>query len=161
MNDKRSLGLVAGGAGLTLVAAVLPWLKPSSSIQQMAEDSASGASAISGIDIFTEGLQPLFSGPIAVGIAILLVGIAVVAGGNEWADAGLIVGGGIVALVAGLWILAPGTIIGGGMAGSMIAAFLNPGIGVYLTILGGILILAGGATSYTSEEESAAATAPA
>lgn len=155
MSSTQSQGLVAGGALLTVVAAILPWLEPNSSLQELA-DSGSGGQSLSGIDIFTEGLQPIFSGPVAAVIAILLVVVAVALSGNDWADAVVIVGGAIVALVAALWIIAPGTIIGGGMGGAMVAAFLSPGIGVYLTILGGILILAGGAVSYTSDDDAPA-----
>lgn len=151
MTNTRSQALVGGGAALTAVSAVLPWLVPSSAAQEFASDSGDSMGSISGIAVFTEGLQPLFSGPVVAGIAIALVAVALVAGGNQWADAGVIVGGGIVALVAAIWILAPGTIVGGGMGGAMLAAFLSPGIGLFLTILGGILILAGGVMSYTDD----------
>lgn len=160
MTRTQTQALVAGGTLLTVIAAVLPWLKPNSTLQQLSSGS-SGSQSVSGIGIFTEGVQPLFSGPIAVIIAIGLLVIAVLASGNEWADAAVIVGGGVVALVGALWILAPATIIGGGTAGQLAAALLSPGIGVYLTIVGGALILAGGVVSYVDADVGSDAARPA
>lgn len=156
MTDTRNQGLVAGGAALALVATILPWLEANSAIQQFG--SSSGEASMNGLGIME--LQPLFSGPVTAIVAVVAVGVVFFASEKEWADVAVMACGGLVALVALLWILMPGTIVGGGMGGAMIAAMLGPGLGIYLTVLGGILILAGGALSYTSDD-ARAVTAPA
>jgi hypothetical protein len=132
-------GLVLAGGALTVVGAFLGWLTVSAF-------GRTGAS--SGIDMLDA--SPIFNGVVTVLAAVVAV-VLTLAGGETQATKGLtVVAGAVIAGVAAVMILAPDVALGGGAGGQLAAAVTSPGIGVFATLLGGVLVLAGGAVTPTS-----------
>lgn len=130
--------LVVVGAILTAVAAVLPWLST----------KFEGGGSMSGLDMIGDAVLPIFSPVLTVGLAIVAALLALMATGSQNARTGETLCGVVIAAVALLFVFSPGTVFGGGTTGALADAFLDPGIGAFATVGGGVAISAGGLVGY-------------
>lgn len=146
MAQTDSIGVDTGGIVVAistvvlLVAAFLAW----------ATASAFGASgSLNGIDLFSEG-SPIFNGVVTVLLGVVATVLVLAAPDNEGATIVATVLGLLVVLIGLAFIAAPQTAYGDLLGGAVDFGLAETGIGVYLTILGGIGVLAGGAYSYAN-----------
>lgn len=147
MAQSNSIDVDTGGIVVAIstvvlvVAAFLAW----------ATASALGQTgSINGIGLFSDG-SPIFNGVVTVLLGLVATVLVLAAPDNEGATIVAAVLGGLVVLIALAFVVVPETAFGGGIGGAIGAEIANPGIGVFLTILGGIGVLAGAAYSYTTE----------
>lgn len=146
MTRTDSVGVDAGGivvAASTVVlviAAFLAW----------ATASAFGETgALNGIDLFSDG-SPIFNGVVTVLLGVIATILVLAAPDNE---ATTIIGavlGLLVVLIGLAFLVVPQTAYGDLLGGAIDLGFADSGIGVYLTILGGVGVLAGGVYSYAT-----------
>lgn len=135
--DGMSTGqiAVAGGAALALLALVLPW----------AEISIGGGS-LTGLDLATsDNANVLFSGAVTGGLALVAGAVALFRRWDSTAQSATLALGFVVAAVGVVHVVSPATALGIESSQSQLASQLvTPGLGIYATILGGLVILAGG-----------------
>lgn len=129
--------LVIVGTVLTAVAAVLPWLSASM-----------GGESVNGIDLISDATLPIFSAGMTVVLAVVAVGLTVFAARNPNARTVETICGVLIVAVAAVFLFTPGTAFGGGQAGALVEAFVDPGIGTFATLGGGLAITAGGVLGY-------------
>ncbi len=122
--------LALGGAGVTAIAAFLPWV--TAGVEAGPVDVSASATGIEGLGVITL-------------ILAVVVVAAVVA--LDWDSRGT-----FVVAVAGLVVV----IVGLGEILDLEGA-ASPGIGLYLTVLGGIAALAAGAWGHRTESTDATA----
>lgn len=116
-----------GGAGLSAVAAFLPWMKV----------SFIGTITVSGID---------GDGVITLVVALAVLGLVVLRDWDRMSAVGVLLGGLIIAGIGLLYISDPTTGVDtSGVSGEFVEGAISPAIGLYLTALGGLVTLAGGA----------------
>jgi hypothetical protein len=117
--------IAVGGAGLTAVGAFLPWIKLGS------------LGSKSGLD--GDGTFTLVFALIAIGVILV----------RDWekVDKGVVALLGLLSLGIGVMYIsdpAAGTSLGETMMGQAIAEALEPGMGLYVTAIGGLGMLVGG-----------------
>ncbi len=125
--EKASLG----GAAVTIVAAFLPWV------------TLGALGSVSGID--GDGTFTLVMGAIVAGIVLF----------RDWGTVDHLATVALGVLVAGIGLMyvtdpAAGVDTGSEFGNQLVSEVLSPGMGVYLTLLGGIAITAGGALGYSN-----------
>lgn len=130
--------VVVGSGVLTIVAVFLPWMTFSAFGQ-------TGSS--NGLDMMDGSI--LFSGAVTAVLALVVVGLAVAASDNENARVAEAILGVLVAGIGAMYFLAPDVAMGGGLGGRFAAALADPAIGVIVTIVGGIGMIAGGLIGYS------------
>ncbi|WP_247730202.1 hypothetical protein [Halovivax limisalsi] len=124
--------LVLVGGAVTIVAAFLPWI--SIELGPFSE-------SVSGID-GDDGLLTLILAAVAMAVAYVREWSALTAGG-------VVVLGGLAALLGLLYISDP--LMGADMSDAereMAGSIASPEIGLYVTVLGGLIVAAGGVTGY-------------
>lgn len=146
MAQTNAVGVGTGGIVVAIstvvlvVATVLAW----------ATASALGQTgSINGIDLFTDG-SPIFNGVVTVLLGLVATVLVLAAPDNEGATIGAAVLGLLVLLIGLAFVAAPQTAYGDFLGGAVDFGLVETGIGVYLTILGGIGVLAGGVYSYAN-----------
>lgn len=133
-------GVIVAVSGVVVaIAAFLAWLSQAQVF--------GGPEAITGFELFSEA-NPIFSGVATLVLAVAAVAIGLLAPRNRQANVGVVVLGILVTLVGAVVLFSPETVFGSGFMGEIEAGASNPAIGLYLTLLGGIGILAGGLMSY-------------
>lgn len=122
MSDGLSTGetLALGGGVLTIVGALLPWVGP---------ELLDGA-----------GLE-LNRAIIALLLGIVISGLVYVADWTETAQLLVMLFGAVTIGIAGYTLLEAGGVVGDDT--------FSVGLGLYVTLLAGVLVLAGGAHGYT------------
>lgn len=119
--------LVFGGSAITVVGALLPWI------------GGVGSFDAAGIEL-TREIAPLFFG-------LLVAGLLYVADWTATAQLIAAVLGALVIGVAGYTLLESFELLGD--------VSITAGVGVYVTILGGLVVLGGGLRAYTESEPEA------
>jgi hypothetical protein len=142
--------LVIGGGILTVVSVVLPWLEFSTGGGSSSFGATTTSASANGLDMMDMSI--IFSGAVTALLALVAVGLAIAASRNKNGRIGEIVLGGIVAVVGIIYIVSPSTAMGGGAGAQFVTALVNPSasFGVFLTILGGLLIAGGGALGFSN-----------
>lgn len=139
--------LVVGGGLLALVAVALPWVTASFMGQSV---------SVSGYKLLTEGMgqqggSPIFNGGVTGALSVIAIGLTVARDWDQTTGNASIVLGLLIAVVGAMFVVAPATALGvSGQAAAMVSSIVNPGVGIYLTIVGGVAVLAGGAMDYTN-----------
>lgn len=132
--------VVAASTVVLLIAAFLAW----------AMASAFGETgAVNGIDLFTDG-HPIFNGVVTVLLGLVATVLVLAAPDNEAATIIAAVLGLLVVLIGLAFLVVPQTAYGDLLGGAVDIGFADTGIGVYLTVVGGIGVLAGGLYSYAN-----------
>jgi hypothetical protein len=131
--------LVVGASGLLVViGAFLGWFT-------VPVGDALGS--IQGLDLVATG-SPIFNGLVTVLLATLVTGAAILLPDKEAANVLTTVGGLSIELIAVTFVLAPEMALGTAMAPGRSVALSNVGLGVYLTLVGGLGVILGGFLSY-------------
>jgi hypothetical protein len=131
MNYGRPLGIVGGI--LALVGTVLPWVTIS---------DAAGSITASGLEVFIFGIPAMILGVLGlVFLAIEKKGFAI---------AGLVMG--ILVLIFAILAVTMTSVIAGFAAYTGVVT-VGMGYGMYLTLVGAILLIVGGALSYVQIED--------
>lgn len=131
--------LVAASGVVVAIAAFLAWLTQ--------DQLFGGSEAITGMELFSQA-NPLFSGVATLVLAIVAVVVTLLAPANRQANVGVVVIGILIALIGLVVLVSPETVFGSGFFDQVAASASNPAIGLYLTLLGGIGVFAGGLMSY-------------
>lgn len=126
--------LVAISSAVVIVAAFLAWMTQSGVF--------GGEQAYAGIDLLDA--SPIFNGVATAVLALVAGAAALLAAGNEQANVLVAVLGVLIALVAAVVLLSPGTV---GLS-EQITTNTSPAVGLYVTLLGGIGVTIGGFMSY-------------
>lgn len=146
MAQTDSIGVDTGG----IVVAISTVVLVAAAFLAWATASAFGAtSSINGIELFSEGSQ-IFNGVVTILLGLVASVLVLAAPDNEGATIVAAILGLLVVLVGLAFIFAPQTAFGDLLGGAVDIGLAEMGIGVYLTILGGIGVLAGGAYSYAN-----------
>jgi hypothetical protein len=121
--------VAAIGAAIAVVAAFLPWFTAGVSYGPISLEGGTATGLDDGLGIVT----------LLIGLSIL--GVAALA---EWVDTGAVVaaGGGIVIVALGVYKF------------TQFSDVVDPRIGLYLTILGGIVAAIGGGLGYVRDKQS-------
>ena len=136
--EKVSLG----GAAITIVAAFLPWI------------TLGALGSVSGID--GDGTFTLIMGAIVAGIVVA----------REWENVDQLATLALGVLVAGIGLMyvtdpAAGIDTGSEFGNQIVSEVVSPAVGVYLTLIGGVAITAGGALGYFGDDTETQPTQPA
>ncbi|WP_136688629.1 hypothetical protein [Halorhabdus amylolytica] len=129
-------GLIGVGALAAILGAFLPWLT-------ITGDLGDGRSA-NGFDMISDAVFPLFSPILTIGLAVVAVVLTLGVPDNDLARIGEVVAGVVIALIAVIFVVSPGSVFGGGVEGELVGAFTDPGIGIMVTLAAGVAIAAGG-----------------
>ena len=132
--------LTIASSVLVLLAAFLGW---------MAASVGGATVSVTGLDLFTDG-SPIFNGLVTIVLGIVASALALAVTDSDAASAVTAFLGVLIALVALAFVIAPETALGGGFGASVGASLASAGLGVYLTLLGGLGVVAGGLANYTA-----------
>lgn len=144
--DEMDLGtkLVLVGGAITVVAAFLPWISV---------DAGVVSNTVTGID--GDGVFTLVLAGAAMGVVFV----------RDWdrVTAAAVVGFGVlVALIGFVYIADPLTGVDtSGQGGELLEGMVSAEIGLYLTALGGLVLIGGGVTGYQRGPADDRSTAPA
>lgn len=139
-SDVRTL-LVCVGAFVVVVGAVLPWL---------VTDYVGANAGIDGLSVETE--SPLTSGDTLVIGAAACVFLATLAPRRFGPAFVLGTLGVLIVFVGGCFVLAPGSITSGTAGVGLSTPAVTVGIGPYVTLLGGVGVLAGSLLWYATAD---------
>lgn len=123
--DEYTTGqqLAIGGSGAAAIGAFLPWVKVSILGQTASQNGIDG------------------DGTITLALALVAAGVIVVRNWEKVDKAAVLVAGLVTAGIGVMYIMDPAS--GTSASGTMMESAFSPGIGLYLTALGGIGMLAG------------------
>lgn len=132
--------VVAASTVVLVIAAFLAW----------ATASAFGETgALNGIDLFSDG-SPVFNGVVTVLLGLVATVLVLAAPDNAAATIIAAVLGLLVVLIGLAFLVAPQTAYGDLLGGAIDVGFAETGVGVFVTILGGVGVVAGGVYSYAT-----------
>jgi hypothetical protein len=121
-----------GGATLSAISAFLPWITVSLGGMSTSQN---------GMDV-----AATLNGTVVLVLAAIVVGI-VVARDWEQSDAGAVAALGLITtLIGGMYVMDPAS--AANASGGLASSLISPGFGLYVTVLGGLGILVGGALGY-------------
>lgn len=145
MAQSNSIGVDTGGIVVAVstvvlvVAAFLAWATA---------EALGQTGSVNGIDLLDS--SPIFNGAVTILLGVVATVLVLAAPDNEGATIIAAVLGGLVVLIGLAFVVVPETAFGGGIGGAIGAEIADPGIGVFVTILAGIGVLAGGVYSYAN-----------
>ena len=135
--------VVLVGAALAIVGAFLTWV----SIGSGGLETAGGSASASGIAMFGD-VSPIFNGVVTAVLAVVCAALAATGFERENAQTAAVVLGVLVTVLAGVYVVAPNIPLGGGPGAQLVGALLQPGLGLWLTVLGGVGMAGGGLAAY-------------
>lgn len=103
--------------------------------------------SIDGIELFLAA-SPLFNGVVTATIAAMVTMLALFLGREERVNVLTAIAGLVVELVAVAFVVAPDVALGPTIDAGTAVTLTNTGIGVYVTLVGGLGILLGSVLSY-------------
>lgn len=121
-----------GGSLLTVGSGLLPWV---------AVDGINGQVTLTGVTAFSR-ISPVFNGVVTALLAAVVVLLALDDREASLAGAGAV--GLAIAAVAGVYVVDPVIAYGDAPAGVLTAKLTTARVGVFLTVAGGAVVLAGG-----------------
>lgn len=142
--------VVAVSALFVVIGAFLGWFavpisEPLESVGGTGSIDALGS--IDGIALFESGSQ-VFNGIVTIGLASIVATLALLAPDFEIVNVLTAVGGLCIELIAVAFLVAPDIALQAVMEVPRDAALSSTGVGVYVTLVGGLGILLGGVVSY-------------
>lgn len=124
--------IAVGGATLSAISAFLPWITVSLGGMSTSQN---------GMDV-----AATLDGTIVLILAAIVVGIVVV---RDWeqSDAGAVGAIGLVTtIIGGMYVMDPAS--AANASGELASSLISPGFGLYVTVIGGLGMLIGGALGY-------------
>lgn len=132
-------GLSLAGAILTVIAVFLPWITVSVLGQ---------TGSANGLDMLDA--NALFNGVVTLLLAVVVALVVLAGSWNETTQAVALVFGALVALIGVIYVVDPSFVFGGGLGGRIAAGMSDVGIGIVVTILGGVIMVVGAGLDYLS-----------
>jgi len=138
------------GSAVAILGAFLPWL------QARIEPNQFTLLGDERITYLQQGLD--LQGTMTAALALLVIVLVVFRRGDRLAGTAVVLAGGVLTVVPVLYLLDPGlvvnldslagplttAVVGASGGGEIAYDTLNAGVGLYLTLVGGLLVLAGG-----------------